>query len=205
MSTPSSGLAGNGAGGKRFDVHGDLGGMSEIQQQMTVLSRQMGQLALCFTDSEQQRAKEAASAAAMQAAQKAEEERRKGREVQEWNARMFFLQAVQIALESRSATTTVGRIADARQGQGEAAGYFQRTGPSGGRGFRRELTRRGLLDRLGQSSNAHRAEDPYDGGERDVPVSFGFVEDLNHSDDDLMGESTDFGVSKGVEWQIPIF
>ena len=31
MSTPSSGSAGNGAGGERFDVNGDLGGMPEIQ------------------------------------------------------------------------------------------------------------------------------------------------------------------------------
>ena len=45
-------------------------------------------------------------------------------------------------------------------------GYFQQTGSSGGPGFRRELTRRGLLDRLGQNSNAHRAEDPFDGGEK---------------------------------------
>ena len=202
MSIPTSGSAGNGAGGKRFDVHGDLGGISEIQQQMTILSRQMGQLASRFTDSERQRAEEAASAAAMQAAQKAEEERRKGREVQEWNACMCSLQAVQIALEKRSATRATAVV---RQEQGEAAGYFQRTGPSRGPGFRQELTRRGLLDRLGQSSNAHRTEDPYDGGESDVPVGFGSVEDLNHPDDDPMGESADFGVLKGVEWQIPIF
>ena len=84
----------------------------------------------------------------MQAAQKAEEEWRKGREVQEWNARMSSLQAVQIALERRSATTAVGSTADVRQEQGEAAGYFQRTGPSGGPGIWRELTRRGLLERL---------------------------------------------------------
>ena len=77
MSTRSSGSAGNGAGGERFDVRGDLGGMSEIQQQLTVLSRQPGQLASRFTDSERQRAEEAALAAAMQTAQKAVEERRK--------------------------------------------------------------------------------------------------------------------------------
>ena len=205
MSTPSSGSAGNGAGGERLYVHGDLGGMSEIQQQLVVLSRQLGQLATRFTDSERQRAEEAAIAAAIQAAQKAEEERRKGREVQEWNARMSSLRAVQIALETRSATTTaVGSTADVRQEQEEAAGYFQQTGPSGGPGFRRELTRRGLLDRLGQSSSAQRAEDPFDDGESDVPVGFGFVEGRNHPDDDLMGES-DFGVPKGVKWQIPIF
>ena len=67
----------------------------------------------------------------------------------------------------------VGGTADVRQEQGEAAGYFRRTGPSGGPRFRWELTRRGLLDRLGQSSNAHRAENPYDGGEKDGPVGFG--------------------------------
>ena len=63
--------------------------MSEIQQQLTVLSRQLGQLASRFTDSERQRAGETANnATAMQAAQKAEEERRKGQEIQERNARM---------------------------------------------------------------------------------------------------------------------
>ena len=52
--------------------------MFEIQQQLAVLSRQLGQLASRFIDSERQRAEKAATTAAMQAAQKAEEERRKG-------------------------------------------------------------------------------------------------------------------------------
>ena len=198
MSTPRSGSVGNGAGGERLGFHGDLGGMSEIQQQqLAVLSRQMGQLATRFTDSERQRAEEAATAAVIQAAQKAEEERRKGQEVQGWNPRMSSLQAVQTALERGSATTAVGSTTDVRQEQGEAAGYFQRTGPSGGPGFRGELTRRGLLDRLGQSSSAHRAGNPYDGGESDVSVGFGSVEDRNPLDDDSMGESAHFGVLKG--------
>ena len=47
--------------------------MSEVQQQLTMLSRQLGQLASRFTDSERQRAEEAATAAAMQASQEAEE------------------------------------------------------------------------------------------------------------------------------------
>ena len=78
MSTPSSGSAGNGDGGERFDVDGVLGSMFEVQQQLAVLSRQLGQLASRFIDSERQRAEEAATAAPMQPAQKAEEERRKG-------------------------------------------------------------------------------------------------------------------------------
>ena len=78
--------------------------MSEIQQQLTVLSRQMGQLAPRFTDSEWQQSGEAENPAAMQAAQKAEDEQKKGREVQEWNLRMSSLHAVQIALERESAT-----------------------------------------------------------------------------------------------------
>ena len=57
----------------------------------------------------------------------------------------------------------------------------------------------------GQSSSAHRAEDPYDGGENYVPVGVDSVEDRNPPDDDPMGESADFGVLKGVKWQIPIF
>ena len=69
MSTPSSGSAGNGAGGERFDVHGDLGSMSEIQQHLTVLSIQLGQLASRFTDSQRKRAGEAANVAAIQTAQ----------------------------------------------------------------------------------------------------------------------------------------
>ena len=39
-----------------------------------------------------------------------------------------------------------------------------------------------------------------DDGESDVPVGFGSVEDRNP-----IGESADFGVSKRVRWQIPIF
>ena len=207
MSTPSSGSAGNRAGGERFDVHGDLGSMSEIQQQLAVLSRQSGQLVIRFTDSERQRAEEAATTAAIQAAQKAEEERRKGQEVQEWNARMSSIQAVQIALKRWSATTAaaVGSTDDVRQEEeGEAAGYFQRTVPSGGPSFRWELTRRGLLDRLGRSSNTRRSEDPLDDRESNVPVGFGSVEGQSYPDDDHMGESADFGVLKGVKWQIPI-
>ena len=42
--------------------------MSEIQQEFSVLSRQMGQLASRFTDSERQIVEEAANATAMQAA-----------------------------------------------------------------------------------------------------------------------------------------
>ena len=83
-------------------------------------------------------------------------------------------------------------------------GYVQQTGPSGGPGLRGELTRRGLLDRLGQSSYAYRAEDPFGGGESDVPVGFGSVKDQNHPDGDPMGES-DFGVLEGVMWQISVF
>ena len=167
---------------------------------MTVLSRQLGQLASRFTDSERQRAEEAANAAAMQAAQKAEEERQKGQEVQEWKARMSSLHAVQVSLEGKSsATTAAGRLSTAeekKQEQGEAAGYFQRTGPSRGPGFWRDLTRRGLLDRLGRSSNAYRTEDSFD--EKDVPVGFGSAKDRNHPDDDPIGES-DFGVLKEIK------
>ena len=41
-----------------------------------------------------------------------------------------------------------------------------------GPGFRRELTRRGLLDRLGRSSNARRSEDPFGDGKEDVQLDF---------------------------------
>ena len=67
--------------------------MSEIQQQLVVLYRQLGQLVTRFTDNERQRAEEAATAAAIQAAQKTEVERRKEQAVQEWNARMSSLQS----------------------------------------------------------------------------------------------------------------
>ena len=140
----------------------------------------------------------------MTAAQKAEEERRKGQEVQEWKARMFSLQAVQIALEGKSGTAAAaGRLSTAekkKREQGEAAGYFQRTGSRECPGFRRKLTPRGLLDRLGRSSNASRSDDPFDDGGSDVPVDFGSAEDRNHPD-----EESDFGILKEVKWQIPIF
>ena len=102
------------------------------------------------------------------------------------------------------ATTAVGTTAGEKLEQGEAAGCVQRTGPSGGPGFRRELTRRGLLNRFGRSSKTYRAEDPFGGGENGVPVGFGSADDQNHPDDDPMGESN-FGVLKGVKWQIPVF
>ena len=81
MSTSSSGSAGNDVGGESIEVPTSLGSMSEIQQQLSTLSRQTGQLASRLTDSEGQRAEETANAVAMQAAQRAEEEQRKGREV----------------------------------------------------------------------------------------------------------------------------
>ena len=116
--------------------------MSEIPQQLTALSRQLGQVLIVSSfidDSERQRAEEAANAAAMQAAQKVEEERRKGREVQEWNARMSSLHAVQIALEGKSGTTTVAgrlRTAEKKQEQGKAAGAtFSEQGLVKGLGF----------------------------------------------------------------------
>ena len=132
----------------------------------------MGQLSLRFTDSERQRAEEAANVAGMEAARKAEEQR-KGGEVQEWNARISSLYAVQRALEGRSVTTAAGSTADDKQQQGEAASCVLRRGSSGRPDFWRELTRRGLLDRLGQRSSAYRAEDPFDGGESDVPSVLG--------------------------------
>ena len=101
---------------------------------------------------------------------------------------MSSLRAVQIAMERKSGTTTaagsLGTAGEKKQEQGEAAGNFQRTGPSGCPGFRRELTRRGLLDKLGRSSKARRSENPFDDGECDVPAGFGSVEDRNHPDDD---------------------
>ena len=108
-------------------------------------------------------------AAAMQAAQKAAKERRKGREVQECNAHMSFLHAVQITLEGRSGTTAAGSTADEKQQQGEATGDVLQTGPNGP-DFRRGLTLRGLLNRLILSSNAYRVKDPFGDGESDVLV-----------------------------------
>ena len=115
---------------------------------------------------------------------------------------MSSLRAVKIAMERKSGTTAAaGRLSTAeekKQEQGEVAGYFQRTGPSGGPGIRWELTCRRLLDMRGRSSNAHRSEDPLDDGESDVPVGFGSAEDRNRPDGHPMGES-DFGVLKGVK------
>ena len=82
MPTPNSGSAGNGAGAEIFDVPGNLGSISEIQHELTVLSRQMGQLALRLTYRERQREEESVNATTMQVAQKAEEEQHKEREVQ---------------------------------------------------------------------------------------------------------------------------
>ena len=89
---------------------------------------------------------------------------------------MSSLQAVQIALEKGSAATAVGSTAGLDR-TGGRCGLLSANRAEWRAWFRRELTRRGLQDRLGQSSSAHRAEDPYDGGESDVPVGFGCVED----------------------------
>ena len=138
--------------------------MSEIQQPFSVVSRQMGQLASRFTyGNEWQHAEEAANVAAMQATQKVEAERQKGQEVQEWNACIFSLLAVQRALEGRSGTAAAGNTAVEKQQQGETAGNVLRT-RSSGPDFRREPTRRGLLGRFGQSSNAYRVGGPFGGG-----------------------------------------
>ena len=151
-----------------------------------------------FTYSEWQRAEEAASAVAMQAVQKAEEKRRKAREVHEWNARISSLLAVQRALEGRSGTTVAGSTADEKQQQGEVAGDVLQTGPSGEPEFRREPTRRGLLDRLGRSSNGYTAGDTFGGRESDVPVGFGSAENQIYPDNDAVRESN-FRSSKGVK------
>ena len=74
-------------------------------------------------------------------------------------------------------------------------------GPKEGPDFRLEPTRRELFHRLGQSSNAYRAENPFGGGESDVPVGFGSDQ---FRADDYVGESN-FGTLKEVKWQIPVF
>ena len=163
----------------------------------------MGQLASRFANRERQRAEEAANAADTRAAQKAEEERRKRREVQEWNARMSSLHAVQKTSEGRSVTPAAGSTADEKQEQEGKSGYVQRTRPSEKPCFRWELTHRGLLDRLGRNSNAYRAEDPFCSGESNVPVGVGSAEDQNYPDDPM--SESNFEVLKGVEWQIPVF
>ena len=72
---------------------------------------------------------------------------------------MSSLHAVQIVLEGKLATTAVGRLSTAKEKreQGKAASYVLQTRPRGGPGFRRELTLRGLLDKLERSSNAYTA------------------------------------------------
>ena len=52
MSTPSSGSAGNGGGGERMGVPVDLGSMSEVQEQVAALSRQMEQFAARMAENE---------------------------------------------------------------------------------------------------------------------------------------------------------
>ena len=80
-------------------------------------------------------------------------------------------------MERRSGTTAAGSTADAKQQRSEAVGDVLQTGSIGGADSRREPTCRGLLDRLGRSINAYREKCPFGGGESDVPVDFGSVED----------------------------
>ena len=60
-------------------------------------------------------------------------------------------------------------------------------------------------DYLGRTSNARRSEDPLDDGVSVVPVGFGSLKNPNHPVNDPMGDSADFGMLKGVKWQIPLF
>ena len=81
-------------------------------------------------------------------------------------------------------TAAVGSTADVSQEQGEAAGNFQRTGPSGGSWFSAGADPRQTAGQaiIGRSRNARRSEDLFDDGEDDVPVGFGSAEDRNHPD-----------------------
>ena len=75
MATLRTGLTGNGGGGEDLGVHSNrpLINVSEIQQQLSSLSRQMGHPAPHLLDNEQQRAGEsAATAATMRAPTEAE-------------------------------------------------------------------------------------------------------------------------------------
>ena len=130
------------------------------------------------------------NAAALQAAQKAKSKAAKGVGSPRVERSHVFLARSPdtVALKGKSGTTAAGRLSTAgeKQEQDKAAGYVLRTGPSGGLDFRREVTRRALLDRLGRSSNAYRTEDPFDGGESGVPAGFGSAEDQIHSEDDPM-------------------
>ena len=98
---------------------------------------------------------------------------------------MFSLSAVQrVILEGRSRTTDAGRSADEKHQQGKAAGAFLRKRP-GGPEYRQKPTRRALLDRLGQRSNAYRARDLFGGGESYILVGFGSAEGQFYPDDDV--------------------
>ena len=161
MYTPSSRSVGKGDGGERLDVPGNLGGiMSEIQHQLTVLARQMWHLhyALQIVSGN------------------------------EWRRPQTPLLYKQPGKPKKSGETggkfKSGKLACLprtqvveTQEQGEAAGYVLLTRPSGGPDYRREPTRRELLDGLGQNNNADRAEDTFGGEESDVPVGFNSAED----------------------------
>ena len=190
-----------------MEVPTSPGSMSEIQQQLSSLSRQMGQLASRLADSERQRAEETANAAALQAAQRAEEvaaERTGGRRVE--LSRMSSLLAVQRTLDGRSVkTTAAGSIADEKQQQ-------QRTEQ------RATFCEQGEVESPILGGN-RAAEDcwtgsvwaatlagwkiPFGDGKVEASGDFGSAEGQNYSNDAL-GES-DFGVIKGVKWQIPAF
>ena len=75
LSAPSLGLAGNSGGSEDFLVPGNLESIFEIHQQLSALSRQMGQRSARLADSERQRAREVDNATAVRAASQAEEKR----------------------------------------------------------------------------------------------------------------------------------
>ena len=99
MSTPSSGSAGNGAGGERFDVRGDLEGISKIQHQLAVLCRRGNSRHVLHIVSDKEQMRPHMPLLCKQPT-------KPKKEVQEWNAHMSSLHAVQIPLEEKSGTST---------------------------------------------------------------------------------------------------
>ena len=99
---------------------------------------------------------------------------------------MSSLVTVKRALEGRSGRTAAGSRADEKQAQDKARGDIRRTGLNGEPGSRWELTRRGLLDRLGLNSNAYRVEGLLGDGGGNVSIGFGSAYDQVYPDCDAL-------------------
>ena len=105
---------------------------------------------------------------------------------------VFLGRRSESSFRGRSGTTAAGSTGHEKLQLGDAMSDVLRTGSSGS-GCLQEPIRRGLLDRLGRSSNPYEANNHFGGGKSYAPVGLGYAEDQ----DDAVGESDSRSFKEG--------